>query len=271
MAINAKELFLGNAGDVKGRNLQYLVREAPTETEAIAEIIATAPALRDGLVLKNASAKEIGFQMYKGAAIYAEATEVPRPDVSSSTYTFNLQVKSEVVFFSENRLQKIPANAPEVVGGRIGIEVDQTEGRWSGIEIPSGPITDEISFEYPNAVIPQSYRDTVRSYAGAVNSDTFLNQPPGSMRLLSVNASVTSDDRQTIAFGFGNRENRTSVVVGSHTIASLDGWDFFWTYDKQTIVADAGTSMDIVFSEPQFVYVERLLARKTFATLGIDL
>ncbi len=266
MAATIKELFLGYSGSAKDRRIRYLVRDATDEDEAISLILATAPALRGGLVVVNASANEIGSGLFSGEALYGEATGVPNPPSASATYTFNMQVEPETFLYSRNRISSSPGSAPSVINGMIGVELDESQGRWSGITVPAGPVTDEISYEYPAAVIPNSYRATVRSLLGKVANHVFLGEPAGTMRFVACSASVSSDSTQRISFKFANRQNRTEKL-GDINLGTVDGWDFVWSYNDIETFNDGNTV--IAIPKPRFAYIERLLDRASFGPLGL--
>lgn len=277
MPVLGEEYYLGRSGSGAQRKLKFIVTGTDSDIAAKQWVEANAPSSHDGLAFTSVSGitQQSNTRWLVDAnygATSGTAAVVPEPESGTATYTFSAQVEPTVEYYSIEQVAKYPDNAPDNPNGLIGLQLAEGEGRFAGIEVPAGPITDEVTYEYPSAVIPASYRDTVRPLIGTVNDMTYLSAPPGSLRLISVRSSVTSDNKQSINFGFAYRENRTNVLIGQHTIPTLDGWDFIWSIDRTlcgTFTPTGGDAVEIITREPYIVYVERLCKRANFHSLDL--
>ena len=188
------------------------------------------------------------------------------PVVGSNVYTFNYRAVPELITKSLSTEQKAPETAPPT-GGLHNIQLNGTEAKVVGTVVPAGPVTDRLTYQYPAAVISSTYRSTVQSLMGKVNSQLYLGQDPGTMRFVGCSAAVRTDSDQTIVFEFAFRPRR-DVTLGGLSLGTVDGWDFPWSYDIQELLDGAG-GVKLVMPKPIHAYVDRLLARADFTTLGI--
>lgn len=268
MAITVDERFRGRSGSSTSRRLEYLVKGTDDDALVLSNLNASVAATHNGLVLTNITIKQQGDETWYGTAVYGAlnaGSNIPEPESGTASYTFNAHVEPDVELYSQQQIARFPASAPKNLYGPIGIST-AAGGRHEGIQIPAGPVTDTITYEYPAAVIPGQYRSAVRASIGGVNNTTFLNNPAGTMRLVSVTASITSEEKQSITFSWAYRARR-QVKVGDFDLGLVDGWDFFWSYDEQVAVDFKGETS--VFARPKYVYHERLIPRINFLSLGL--
>lgn len=271
MTISMEERFKGRSGSRKNRVVEYLVRGSDDDALIRQWSENNAPSYHDSLALGEISdIKQISNSTWSVKAKYGplDVKDMPEPEPGTASYTFNMQVEPETFYYSSNRLARFPQTAPQIDNGAIGIQLADGRGRHAGITVPAGPVTDEITYEYPEAVIPDAYRNTVRSLIGGVNDSTWLGSPAGTMRFVSCSASITSEQKQSISFRFAYRPTET-VTVGDFGLGSVDGWDFYWSTDETVILIDPNSGAEIPFISPRFVYLERLLPRVSFGTLSL--
>ena len=276
MAVAMEETYLSRSGDSKGRKVDYIVTGTDDDAVALDYVEANAPSTHDGLVFRTVSrlTQQSDMRWIATCAygkLFGTAAVLPEPASGTAAYSFSAIVEPERVLYSpygvEGFPRKYPANAPSFANGHIGLQLADGQGRHEGIEIPAGPVTDEVTYEYPAAVIPTNYRTTVRGLIGGVNDATFLGNPIGTTRLVGVRAQLTSDTKQSITFSFSYRRNQ-ATRVGGYNLGTVEGWDFVWSYDETFTFSDPdGREVPVV--GPKFVYVERLLPRVSMASLGL--
>lgn len=273
MAIAMEEDYLGRSGNKNNRRLKFVVTGTDDDAAARAYVEANVPSTHDGLVARVVSnIEQLANERWRFTVDYGALSlfDIPTADPGTASYTFFAQVEPEVFYYSVDRIGRWPSNAPNVVNGMVGIKPAHGGGLHAGIEVPAGPVTDRVTYEYPAAVIPQTYRNTVRSLIGRSNANTFLGSPPGTMRFVTCSASITSTGKQTIDFGFAYRSPQV-VKIGNHNLGTVQGWDSVWSIDQETTLTGPD-GREWPFVKPEFVYVERFVKQAPFGgTQGLGL
>ena len=270
MAIAMEEDYLGRSGDKLKRKLRFIVTGTDDDAAVRAHAEANVPSTHDGLVARNVSdIKQISDQRWSVVANYGGLSlfDIPEPASGTASYTFQAYVEQETFYYTEDRIATYPAGAPDLAGPYVGIDTTGDTAEHRGIVVPAGPVTDRLTYEYPSATIPASYRTTVRGLLGGSNAGTFLGDVAGTRRLVSCTASITSSGKQTIDFGFAYRAPKARTI-GSHNLGTVSGWDSVWSMDKLVIKTAPGFP-DLPAPEPIVVYVERFVPRVDFTTLGL--
>lgn len=263
MTVLMKERYKGRSGGRFARKVEFLLWGTDDDGVAITHAENNAPAEHNALVLQKIdNLKQLGPELWSLTAFYGalDLSTLEEPEPGTASYTFNARIEEETYFYSIERLAKLPEEAPEIVNGLIGGQLSGGQGRAVGITVPAGPVTDTVTYEFAQVVIPASYRETVLSMLGAVSNQTFLGHPPGTTRFVGVNSSITAESKQTIQFDFAYRPRR-QLILGEHDFGIVDGWDFGWTVDDTVVKTDTGLGIEVPFVEPLFAYLERLLPR----------
>lgn len=266
----AEEYYKGRSGTQNGYRHQYYVYDTNSDVTARSTAEAAAPGTHGGYVLRGATdVRQLSTDKWLVTVEYGALSviDIPEPDAGTATYTFSVRVEPETFFYSVNQIAKFPAGAPDLAGGLVGVRFNGSQGSHEGVTVPAGPVTDTITYEYPAAVIPLSYKNTVRALIGTSNSAAFLGEDPGSMRFVECDSTVTSTGKQTITFRFAHRPTR-NLSIGGQAINNLPGWDSIHTIDEYKILADS-TGREATIIYPLYVYQERFVPRSDFATLGL--
>lgn len=275
------------SGTNQRRYIELVVKGPDNFNEAYAALLNEIPAVYPGtsLVLTDPKLDQQSDRIWFATADYqplgpAYAAVVPPPEVGSATFTFNMRVEEETFLHSfgdpnveadgRGLLLKVPSDAPSVANGLLGLEFTRStrRARAQGITVPAGPVTHQMTYTYPSAVIPLNYQNLVLAMKGAVANGTWLGRPAGEMRLVGCSSSVTSNSTQSITFDWAMRENR-AVKLGELDLGSVNGWDFYWAIEKPVLLTQG--DYKIPFPKPLFAYVERLLPYVTMSDLGFSL
>lgn len=272
MPIAMEETYLSRSGDKTSRKVKFVVTGSDDDAAVRAHAEANIPSTHDGLVFQKISGiTQIADERWEVTGAYGQLTGraavVPEPEGGTASYSFSAQVEPKIEYFSRDRQKILPAGVHDLVNGPIGLQLADGRGRHAGIEVPAGPITDEITYEYPAAVIPSNYRSTVRGLIGGANNAAWLGEPAGTMRLVSVRAQITSESKQTISFGWAFRP-KLDIKVGAVDLGPVDGWDFVWSLDEtQILPGPDGEEIPIIV--PYAGFVERLVPRVNFGLLAL--
>ena len=119
-----------------------------------------------------------------------------------------------------------------------------------------------------NDQVTPSYKGTLFSLTGKVNTGAFKGFQPGEVLFLGASGSrrgTDPDDDWEITFRFAASPNASGISVGSISGISKKGWEYLWVMYGKLDDSDTGTMKAL----PSVVYVERLYDLKDFSELGI--
>ncbi|HMN39746.1 MAG TPA: hypothetical protein PKE29_02805 [Phycisphaerales bacterium] len=113
-----------------------------------------------------------------------------------------------------------------------------------------------------------SYKGTLFSLTGKVNTGAFKGFQPGEVLFLGASGSrrgTDPDDDWEITFRFAASPNASGISVGSISGISKKGWEYLWVrYADQE-----DTGSHAIVKRPVAAYVERVYDEGNFAGLGI--
>ncbi len=231
MTITVQEKHEGTSGSAGGWKYDYLVTDdsgTMTEFEAANAVALEAPnPLSDGgggiLVLADINVGSFMESPSVTRAIVTASYGVPEEgsrlgrDGTSptggveATYEFSYQAPSEHISLALQTL-KYPSTAPSF-GNRIKCRYDGPDLVCEGLDLPSGNTTNVWRLNVPRGYVTAEYEALVESMVGSVNYTTFKGRPPGTMRFVQVQSTLTRSSSMSISWGFQYSPNIGDVTV----------------------------------------------------------
>ena len=286
MPITAFAHELENTGTYDGKKAswQYLVFAADDKKDARDTVIATAPATYEGLFLDKVEVEETQIHpsdtdrnLHTVTVSYKEVGEGEDPGGGSASYSFSFQATSAHVFLAKEHLRRygvdengslLPMDDPKIPPYNGAINVEQESGgnkKAKGINLPVPPTTNTWNFTANSDVVNDTYQRAVENIMGSVNKFEFQGRPPGSLRFVSCNGSITSTEGiWNITFGFSYEKNVENLAIGDITGIKKNGHELLWAYYENR---NDTTSKNII-TKPKAVYIERMFDEEDFNVLG---
>ncbi|GAH05174.1 unnamed protein product, partial [marine sediment metagenome] len=232
MAIEMEEDYLGRGGRGDRRFLRYNVTGTDDDGAVVDYVVSNAPTVHDGMSAREISSiSQVADMRWIVTVSYGalDPSTIRTPEPDTASYTFAYYAEPETFYFSVDRQKTVPDDFDLGVNGLIGVAYTRDEGgSYEGIDVPNGPVTDVITYEFPRAKIYSPYRKIVMELMGGVNDDVWLDGEAGTRRFVSCTSSITSSGGQTIEFGFAYRPTRKDVKRGDLELGDIEGWDFDW-------------------------------------------
>jgi hypothetical protein len=242
--------------------------EAPEEYVA-AWLVANSPVTIAGLVRTGFTLDEDSeIQDLYECEVQYSTSGIPTGSLPAGevAFRFNFQAQgAHIVQSLETIASYAPSGetAPDFKGG-INMVLDGGEYSPEGVTLD--PPAETFSLEYAplNAVVTQSWLDTLSSLCGRVNEYEFMGYPAGSLMLVRVGGSIRTTEDWHFDFGWAYIENDSDIPIGDEiTVDFKEGFDLLWVLYSNTV--DAG---DFV-RQPRAAYVERVYKRGDFDLLGL--
>lgn len=262
------------AGEGATSDLLYTIKGTATTSEALAAVLAVAPAVYDGKPLQSAEVDPVfvdsgnpNASIWEGKAHYARKQD-QEPKVGEESYEFDTTGGTEHVTQS---LESIGAWAsggpfsPLVWGGAIGPTSDGVEGcdivsrvyRWNETHILD---KEEVT---------EAYKDKLFMLTGTVNNASFRGKAQGSVLFMGCRGAARGDDDVEITFQFAASRNRTLPDIPSYDEELISGvykrgWEYLWIRyaDDET---PSGEPRKVAVS----AHTERVYEYSDFSQLGI--
>ena len=267
MPITVTEKFESRAGDNGSIDLIYVVDGTDDDAAARAALAAEAPATHAGLVRDDDSlhVEPTGFNLWEGKARYVKQEFTP-PATGDTVFTFDTTGGTQHITQSRQTMQRRPApgtTAPDF-GGAIGVTADGVEG--VDITVPVFQFSETHYFT--NGQVTPSYKGTLFTLTGKVNSGAFKGFQAGEVLFLGASGSrrgTDPDDDWEITFRFAASPNETGLSVGSITGINKKGWEYLWV----RYADDEDANAKVLVKKPIAAYVERVYENGDFSGLGI--
>lgn len=145
--------------------------------------------------------------------------------------------------------------------GQIGV----TKNGVEGVQITVPVFQWSESHLLENAVVTESYIDSLYTMTGTTNDATWRGKPQGEVLFMGATGQRRSADDWSLTFTFSRSQNVTSLTVGDITGINKKGWEYMWVkYVDDTDIND------YLIRKPIGVYVERVYEESDFSDLGID-
>lgn len=243
------------------RELVYDIVGTYSESDVQALLLATAPAIYNGLILDSVEAEPVYVDsgtsasgVWKGYARYLV------PEVE---YTFDTGGGMETITQSLGTISSygIGAATPPDCGGAIGVSDDRVEGVT--IPIPKFDFTE--THVWSAATITPTYTLALANLTGCWNNAIWHGYPIGTVLFQGATGSNRGSTQWTITYRFSYSPNVDDLMIGAIGPITKQGWDYAWIRyaDFEDTVAKA------LVKRPIAVYVERVLSPGDFSGLGI--
>jgi hypothetical protein len=266
-----EEKFQGLRGDRKSREIDFIVKDASDETDALT---ATAVYIgvnygfeRDNIPLSGISVSELAYHkgLYETTASFSVAKQED-PETNDVEVSFDLNLDTRRIYRSYETTNSYEAAGVDAKSYHQQINV-QEDGTTDGadVRVPVGGF--QVSWYAPQASVTESYRTTVLGMVGKTNNDTFYGHSAGEVLFAGVAGRARNTDDWELVFRFETSPNQTGLTIGEspHTITGVDvqGWEVLWVdYEHKT-------ENDLDVSYPVRAYTERVYESADFSLLGV--
>lgn len=182
-----------------------------------------------------------------------DQNEIPEFSFDISGGTKHITHSKETVFSASSDPKK---KAPDY---SRAINVDQ-DGKIGGVDIVNSTFSFTEKHFFKNSKVNNSFKRTIASLVGKVNSNSFRHWEPGELIFMGATGSrrgKTSKDKWEVTFRFAVSMNVTNLQVSDNiTIPKKNGWDYLWVkykdnVEKNTLIKE----IDSAFVERVYDYV----------------
>lgn len=260
--------------------LLYLVQGTASEADAMAAVLAAAPATYDfgsGSVSLPRQPPELepihvdtsgsGDGMWEARVRYQDngQTSSPPPQEDENTFSFDTTGGTQKITQSLNTIASYAASgtAPNFQGA-IGFDGEKVEG--CEITVPVFKFS-ETHYKAPSFV-DQAYKLKVMEVTGTVNGGAFRGFSVGEVLFLGAAGARrgrSAGDLWEITFHFAASKNRTGLTVGPITGIAKKGWEYLWVLYEDGVDATAKGRV----RTPKGAYVEQVYRAGDFSWLSI--
>ena len=140
--------------------------------------------------------------------------------------------------------------------------------RFEGVDITVPVFQFSETHYFTNDQVTPSYKGTLFTLTGKVNSGAFKGFQAGEVLFLGASGArrgTDPDDDWEITFRFAASPNASGISVGDISGISKKGWEYLWVrYADQE-----DTGSHAIVKRPVAAYVERVYDEGSFAGLGI--
>lgn len=260
----------GNQSESPGRTRRYFVRGATDESDALAELLAVAPAIHPtGLVLRTASVAEKvqgGFECDVEYGVY-QKKDPPAKGESQFNFEVSAQPVKVYIPLAPQTVHTAPGVTPpqpgDVARWLIG---DQGDGQGpEGVEVYE-PIASFSETHYLDAsLMTPLYRRTLLYLVGRINNAPFKGLELGEVLCQSVSGSRRASDDWEVTFRFSVRENQSGITVAGISGINKLGWQYLWP--RYELTEDNGAMT--LTNKVTHIVIADVLRSGNFAALGI--
>ncbi len=214
----------------------------------------------------------------EGSRVGAEATT----PLASAVYEFSYQAPSEHIYLAL-RTRSFGTNPP-FFDNRIKCRYDGPDLVHDGLDLPAGNTTNVWRLNVPRGFASTSYEMMVENMVGKVNATAFKGRPPGTMRFVQCQSSLTRGASLSMTWGFQYSPNIGIMTVtydapfGSVTYdsglpakkiddisgVSKPGHWVAWNLDQKKLDLTAGKMV----LEARAIYVQEVFEVADFNDLG---
>ena len=270
MPCTIDELFTsqkGGAGGSGDMDLTYVVRGSDTLSDVEAIVALTAPATWDF------KTQGLSYDVeHVGPSIWI--VRVPNGPVGSysinvyapAEYTFDISSGTQHTDVSKATIAKYAATGTAPDHKRL-IEVNIKQGKMDvkGCDYMVPKYDFGQTKSYSNTFLTTAKRLQWADIVATTNAASFLGMPIGSVIYHGAQGRRQGTDLWTVTHSFSYSPNRTNVVVGDITVASVPGWAYLWVQHEE--VEDLANAAIAV--KPKYAYVERMYDSGDFTILAL--
>lgn len=263
----------------------YIIWDATSDADAMDALIAAAPTTYDGLPALNYEVEPSDRDgLWNGRVTYGKRRVSPPTVVDPADPTLvSFDTGGQQVHVT-NSVEKIASYTAEAGSSAaapdVGLAVGVTDSGIEGVDVIVPAYTYEITKGFAAATVDGTYRGTLMSLTGKVNSDTFDGMAAGQVLFLGARGSrrgTGADDSWEITFRFSVQVNKTNFNLKlwdketqafvDTTIPSKKGWEYLWTYSEPCLVPFGdGTRIEI---RPTYAYIDQVFETAAFSALGL--
>ena len=251
-----------SGGDSPSVLMNWIVLGTSSNSEAVAAVRATTPAIFGALVLQNVTAKETAPETWECQAKYGARKP---PKEGEYKFAFDTTGGHQKITQSLETVHKYAPSGKTAADhkGAIGVTDHGVEG--CDIVVPKFSWTE--TWQLPIADYGWAYSQVLKAATGRVNASEFRGFPAGQVLFKGGKGSASSKDPMLIeiTYAFDQSDDVTAQTIGDITGIAKTGWQYLWVQYAETVDA---TAKDYV-RRPKSVYVERVYDSVAFATLGI--
>ena len=243
------------------RELIYDVLGTTDESVVLNTILATAPAVYDGLILESASADPVAIDETTGLGIWKGHARYVRPQ---DEYTFDIGGGSQKITNSLATISSYPA--PGLIAPDFQGSINVSDDRVEGVEIDIPTYNFSETHYFSDITVTDAYKMGIFNLMNTpVNISMFRTFAAGECRILGVSGTKRASSQWALTFRFSCIPNVTGLSIGPITGISKIGWDYLWI--RYADYHDSTASC--LVKRPIAAYVERVYGQGDFSILGI--
>ena len=266
---NYKErlMAIDSDGECTGVEVPYIVFEAADEEEALSAVHENAPSEWSGVPLEaiEIESRE-NATTYKVSAIYKRkaASTSTASDDDEGDATVSFDCGGGVKHLTHSLSQELVFGTKKA-GGAIGWNGKSgSEMEIAGVDIPTAQLRETYTKVMRLSKITTSFKRTVASLVGKVNSGSFKGWNAGEVLFLGMSYSspARKSTKVTVTFNFAIQLNESDAKVCGKSI-SKKGFEYVWALSKTS--AEDG----IPKAEVEAIYVDQVCETASFSVLGL--
>jgi hypothetical protein len=249
--------------------LKYLICDAATEADAIAQIRITAPATyttSSGVVLQLTSVNvdpTDQLTTWEGRATYTRVQ--PR---DSFEYSFDIGSTNAHLTQSIATVSKTPCNGGAIVDnfGAIGVSNHQGSVSVAGVDVSVPTYHWQEGYRFAGNRITQAYKLLLFGLCGKTNDAAFEGFEIGEVLFLGAAGKMRDDGDWDITFRFAASPNTADAcaewpITVRPAAVPKKGWDYLWVRYKDD------TNANDMTKKAWCVYVEKVYHAGSYANL----
>lgn len=274
-----EEKFRGVSGDYTNRSVEFIVKNASNEGDAITEtvvyVMVNYGGQIDGLPLQNVSVEEISYPkgIFKTTAQFGKIDDQEK-DTGTIEFNFDVNMDTRRIYRSIETVSGAtqyvrPGGKAKPLNGRINVNSD---GIADGTDIRIPVPGFQVTWYAPVASVTDGYKVDVLNLVGTINDSTFYGFDRGEVMFTGASGRQRNIDDWELSYRFEVHPNVSDQTIGESpdqiTGIDVEGWNFLHVrYERQQRNNDAGDKIDVFV--PEQAYVERIYEYGNFALLGI--
>lgn len=275
MATRVEQSYREHSKSINGNGvytsaeIPYIVFEVEDEDAALAAVLAAAPQTCQNLPLDSIEIDEReNDTTFKVNAVYRDDGDDSNADDHDDdnddpTASFDCGGGTKHLLYSLGQRKVLGEKDPGGAIGWNGKSGDDCE--ISGVDIPTAQLRETYTKSMRLSRLTTSYKRTVASLVGKVNSSSFKGWSAGEVMFLGMSYSTPSKSasKVTVTFNFAVQPNESGAKVGGKSVGSKKGFDYVWAISK----TNAGGSSPKV--EVEGIYVDQVCEYASFSALGL--
>lgn len=254
---------MDSSGKFMAAEWPYMVFGEATEAQALAAVLAAAPATFEGLRRDKVKFQEQLAEEACKILVTYKGTDGTLQQNEGTPFSFDTSGGTQTITQSLQTIGKYPAETAPDLGGAINYDDEQV----NGVEIVQKVLNFTETGFFAAGTITTNFRKKLASMTGKTNSASWRGYDAGELLFRGVTGSGKTHLPCELTFSFSYSENRSNFTVGDITVSNKKGWEYMWVrYGKKI---DTSTGKPFLVKRPIAVYVEKLFEEVSFTELGI--